>query len=244
MGFVFQSYNLLPRRSARENVELPMIYAGVGRSERKRRAMEALERVGLTDRASHKPSELSGGQAPSPRRIPAGWRLSPRYQKPHPSFRWWCPSKAGASPSRGWTPPTTRYAPSSSSPAVSCEARERWCSRLSTARDLFETASRRPGEAVGRTLEIGGPGAAKEYRVVGVSKKEPTGFGPPSSATSYMSTRDALDISGAGTVGQIIASAKSAEAVEAAKRVITAELRKAHGGACPWRRYGESKGAS
>ena len=63
VGFVFQSYNLLPRRSAQENVELPMIYAGVGRRERKRRAMGALERVELTYRASHKPSELSGGQA-------------------------------------------------------------------------------------------------------------------------------------------------------------------------------------
>jgi putative ABC transport system ATP-binding protein len=63
VGFVFQSYNLLPRQCARENIELPMIYAGVGRRERKRRAMEALQRVGLTDRARHKPSELSGGQA-------------------------------------------------------------------------------------------------------------------------------------------------------------------------------------
>src|SRR5829696_449675 len=63
VGFVFQSYNLLPRQSARENIELPMIYAGVGRKERKKRAMEVLERVGLTNRARHKPSELSGGQA-------------------------------------------------------------------------------------------------------------------------------------------------------------------------------------
>ena len=63
VGFVFQSYNLLPRRNARENIELPMIYAGVGRRERKRRAMKVLERVGLTNRARHKPSELSGGQA-------------------------------------------------------------------------------------------------------------------------------------------------------------------------------------
>jgi putative ABC transport system ATP-binding protein len=62
VGFVFQSYNLLSRRTARENIELPMIYAGVGRRERKRRATEALERVGLTERARHKPPELSGGQ--------------------------------------------------------------------------------------------------------------------------------------------------------------------------------------
>ena len=62
IGFVFQSYNLLPRESARKNVELPMVYAGVHGAERKRRALEALERVELSDRASHKPPELSGGQ--------------------------------------------------------------------------------------------------------------------------------------------------------------------------------------
>jgi putative ABC transport system ATP-binding protein len=62
IGFVFQSYNLLPRQSALGNVELPMVYAGVYGAERKRRASEALERVQLSDRASHKPPELSGGQ--------------------------------------------------------------------------------------------------------------------------------------------------------------------------------------
>ena len=62
IGFVFQSYNLLPRQSAQGNVELPMMYAGVGGKERKSRAGEALERVGLSDRAHHNPTELSGGQ--------------------------------------------------------------------------------------------------------------------------------------------------------------------------------------
>ena len=62
IGFVFQSYNLLPRESTLKNVELPMVYAGVYGAERKSRAMEALERVGLSNRADHKPPELSGGQ--------------------------------------------------------------------------------------------------------------------------------------------------------------------------------------
>ena len=62
IGFVFQSYNLLPRESTLKNVELPMVYAGVYGAERKSRAMEALERVGLSNRATHKPTELSGGQ--------------------------------------------------------------------------------------------------------------------------------------------------------------------------------------
>jgi putative ABC transport system ATP-binding protein len=62
IGFVFQSYNLLARTSALANVQLPMTYAGVGARERRRRATEALQMVGLGDRLYHQPSELSGGQ--------------------------------------------------------------------------------------------------------------------------------------------------------------------------------------
>ena len=62
LGFVFQLHNLLPRTSALENVATPLIYRGVRRAERLRRAQEALEAVGLADRAAHDPSQLSGGQ--------------------------------------------------------------------------------------------------------------------------------------------------------------------------------------
>lgn len=62
IGFVFQAFNLLPRINALANVELPMVYASVGTKERRVRAMEALERVGLGDRVHHRPNELSGGQ--------------------------------------------------------------------------------------------------------------------------------------------------------------------------------------
>ena len=62
IGFVFQAFNLLPRTSALENVELPLVYSGVSGSERKKRAEEALNIVGLIDRSGHTPSQLSGGQ--------------------------------------------------------------------------------------------------------------------------------------------------------------------------------------
>ena len=62
IGFVFQSFQLLPRLTALQNVELPMIYAGIGRRERRDRAASLLDRVGLASRMSHRPTQLSGGQ--------------------------------------------------------------------------------------------------------------------------------------------------------------------------------------
>ena len=62
IGFIFQNFNLLPKMTSLQNVELPLMYAGVPRAERRERAIEALEKVSLADRMDHKPSELSGGQ--------------------------------------------------------------------------------------------------------------------------------------------------------------------------------------
>jgi putative ABC transport system ATP-binding protein len=62
IGFVFQSFNLLPRQTALENVQLPLVYAGIKKEDRLLRAEEVLKQVGLSDRQSHKPNELSGGQ--------------------------------------------------------------------------------------------------------------------------------------------------------------------------------------
>jgi putative ABC transport system ATP-binding protein len=62
VGFVFQNFNLLPQLTALENVEMPLLFGGVGRRERRRRALERLEAVGLADRVEHRPTELSGGQ--------------------------------------------------------------------------------------------------------------------------------------------------------------------------------------
>ncbi len=62
IGFIFQTFNLLPRASALHNIELPLIYSGMKAKERRKKAMEAMEKVSLADRAHHKPNELSGGQ--------------------------------------------------------------------------------------------------------------------------------------------------------------------------------------
>lgn len=94
LGFIFQQYNLIPKLTVLENVELPLLYAGVGAEERKERAVAALGRVGLADKQKNLPSQLSGGQQQrvSIARALAGnplsfWRMSPPAR--------WIPGRAG-----------------------------------------------------------------------------------------------------------------------------------------------------
>ena len=102
IGFIFQGYNLIPALNARENVELPLIYQGVGMGNRHDRALEALERVGMADRADHTPSEMSGDSSSgwplpglSPPAPPSSWPTSPpALWTPRPDGRCWRSSTA------------------------------------------------------------------------------------------------------------------------------------------------------
>ena len=80
LGFIFQQYNLLPRLNLMENVEVPLVYAGIGRTERHARAKEVLEQVGLGDKLRNRPNQLSGGpqqRVSWPMSLPAHWTATP-----------------------------------------------------------------------------------------------------------------------------------------------------------------------
>ena len=141
IGFIFQGYNLIPALSARENVELPLIYQGVGMGQRAERAMESLERVGMADRAGHKPSEMSGGQqqrvaiaraiAARPPIIMADEPTAP--WTPRPDARCW----------RSSTASTRTAPPSSSSPTTTASPPPPTASSASPTDTSWPTAPER-----------------------------------------------------------------------------------------------------
>ncbi len=124
LGFIFQQYNLLPKLNLLENVEVPLMYAGVPKGERRERAHAALERVGLGDKWRHRPMELSGGQQ---QRVSIARALVGRPWTPAPAGRCWPCSRTSTARATRWSSsPTTT--PSLSRPSGSSGWRTAgWC---------------------------------------------------------------------------------------------------------------------